>query len=301
MIGKTLAFGLVLILGVNFVIVPVGSHDEPHSIQSLEESIHAGAIPTFLAFKSLESISADATRDDIAVLAKKRFGNHPQLEEWTQLCFRLRRQGYAPLSVLKRFAELQVQMLTDVDAEKNAEQILAYQGALKEIEDIRQIDNNAEEIAGISIQYDLPFESNAAPTITGTPPSPSERWERVAAADKWERTALKHLAEFNALKKNDIASARTELLEIAKIRFGTHILADEWIPLYFRLSREGKGRISDIKRFAELEMRMLTDIDAEKNAEQIQRHRQTLETYDKRIQTLKSEGKNPETLTVKFY
>ena len=295
MIRKTLAFGFVLILGISLVIAPAGSQNELHS-----ESTPADGIPSFLAFKSLESIPVDATRDDIAALAKKRFGNHPQLEDWIQLCFQLRRQGYALLTDLKRFAELQVEMLTDVDAEKHAGQILAYQGALKEIEAISQMPIKAEVPAGMPIQYTLPFETIAAVTFTGahTHISPSER---VAAADKWERAALKHLAEFNVLKNNDIVAARTELLEIAKIRFGTHILADEWIPLYFRLSREGRGRISDIIRFAELEMRMLTDIDAEKHAEQIQRHRQTIETYDKRIQILKGEGKNPETLTVKFY
>lgn len=284
MFGKILTFGFVLILGVNFVITPARSHDAPHEGTS-----------SFSAFKSLESIPEDATHDDIAVLAKKRFGNHPQIDKWTQLCFRLRRQGYAPLPDLKRFAELQVQMLTDVDAEKHAEQILAYQRALKEIEIISQMVNDIEVPPGFEPQYTLPFEIGIH-----TQASPSERWERAAAVDKWESAALKHLAEFNMLKKSDIAAARTELSEIAKIRFGTHILADEWIPLYFRLSREGNGRISDIIRFVELEMRMLTDIDAEKHAEQIQRHRQTIETYDKRIQTLKSEGKNPETLTLKF-
>ena len=295
MIRKTLAFGFVLILGVSLVIAPAGSQNEPDA-----ESTPADGIPSFLAFKSLESIPVDATRDDIAALAKKRFGNHHQLEDWIQLCFQLRRQGYAPLGALKRFAELQVEMLTDVDAEKHAEEVLAYQGALKEIEAISQMSIKTMVSAGMPSQYKLPFEALAAVTFMGTHThiSPSEK---VAAADKWERAALKHLAEFNVRKNNDIVAARTELLEIAKIRFGTHILADEWIPLYFRLSREGKGRISDIIRFAELEMRMLTDIDAEKYAEQIQRHRQTLETYDKQIQTLKGEGKNPETLTVKFY
>lgn len=299
MISKTLTFGLVLILGVNFVIAPAWSHDTDQPTKSLESTTAEGTA-SFLAFKSLENIPADTTRDNITVLAKKRFGNHPQLEEWTQLCFQLRRQGYAPLAVLKRFAELQVQMLTDVDAEKHAEQILAYQRALNEIESIRQISHNTEVPAGTVRQYMLPFATFAAPTITGTHPSPLGS-RRVAAADKWKREALKHLAEFNVLKNNDTAAARTKLSEIAKIRFGTHILADEWIPLYFRLSREGKGRISDIKRFAELEMRMLTDIDAEKYAEQIQRHQQTLETYDKHIQTLKSEGKNTQVLTFKFY
>lgn len=288
MIGKTLTFGLVLILGVNFVIAPAGSEDKPQ--------------PILLAFKSLESIPAAATRDDIAALAKKRFGNHPQVDDWTQRCFQLRRNGRAPLSVLKRFAELQVQMLTDVDAEKYAEEIRAYQGALKEIEGLSQMSNNAG-VAAATFHFQLPFTENTAAaskpensrTIIFTRPSPG-----AAAADKWEKAALKHLVQFNALKEKAPAAARTELLEIAKIRFGTHILADEWIPLYFRLSREGKGRISDIKRFAELEMRMLTDIDAEKHAEQIQRHRQTLETYDKQTQTLKSKGENPETVTVDF-
>lgn len=291
MIRKKLTLGLVVILlAVSFGIDPAGSEDQPQ--------------PILLAFKSLESISADATRDDIAAFAKKQFGNHPQIDDWTQFCFKLRRSGRGRISTLKGFAELHIHMLTDVDAEKHAEEILAYTGALQEIEKLSQmLAKNGAPLA--SSYFSLPFSEIVARLPKKTSPGITYRLpygaSKVAAVDKWEKAALKHLVQFNILKEKDTYAARSKLLEIAKIRFGAHSLADEWIPLYFRLTRDGKGRISDMKRFAELEIRMLTDIDAEKHAEQIQRHQQSIETYDKQIQTLKSEGKNPETLTVKFY
>ena len=274
MLRKTLIFGFLLVLGFSFQIDAVDSDNSPKQI--------------LLAFKSLENIPADASHGDIATLAKKRFGSHPQVDDWTQLCFRIRRDGHASLPMLKRFAELQIQMLTDVDAEKHAQQILAYQGALEEIEVYNQMFGQMFGKTAAKNHLQLPFDANTTPIPKGahtfifTPPS---ALGRAAAIDKWNSAALKHLMKFNTLKKSDPA-ARDELLEIAKIRFGTHILANEWIPLYFRLARDGKGRISDIKRFAELEIRILTDIDAEKHAEQIQQHRHTIEKYEKQVQTL---------------
>ena len=286
MIRKKLTLGLVVILTVSFGIIRAGSEDKPR--------------PILLAFKSLESIPADATSDGIAAFARKQFGNHPQVDDWTQLCFKIRQSGRGRLSTLKEFSELHIHMLTDVDAEKHAEEILAYKGALKEIELLNQMlaKNGASPARSY---FSLPFSESVDRLPQKTASDITSRASKVAAVDKWEQTALKHLAQFNLLKEKDTSAARSKLLEIAKIRFGSHSLADEWIPLYFRLTRDGKGRISDIKRFAELEIRMLTDIDAEKHAEQIQRHKQTLENYDKQIQTLKSEGKNPETLIVTFY
>ena len=286
MIAKTLTFGFVLILAGCFLIVPAGSNDD-------------GA-PNLSAFQSLEDIPADTTREALVVLAKKRFGNPPEIDEWTRLCFSLRRDGHGEISVLKRFAELHVQMLTDADAETYAEEIRAYQGALKEIEDLSQMINNPGSKSKISLQ--LPFAANTAAASQPGKSRPllfSSRPESFAT-DNWEKAALKHLVQFNTLKEKAPAAARPELLEIANIRFGTHILVDEWIALYFRLSSEGNGRFSDLQRLAELEIRMLTEIDAETHAEQIQLHRQTLETSNRQIQILKSKGVNPETLNVNF-
>lgn len=75
---------------------------------------------------------------------------------------------------------------------------------------------------------------------------------------------------FHQLLKTDANAARAELQKVAPIMFDGHPLVDEWIPLYFRIIREGTEYLSDIKRIHELEIRMLMAIDTEKHAEQIQ-------------------------------
>ena len=237
-----------------------------------------------LAFRSLEKIDPDATYTEIAAIAKDRFGEHPHADKWTELCFLLRRDEKGTISELRRFAELEIQILTDIDAEKHSEAIEAYQGALKELDDLSTMFQKQGIPIDVS-QVTLPLGEDETPD---------------SHLDQWEEAALKHHAKFKILKETDPAEARIQLLEIAKIRFGLHPLTDEWIPLYFRLSRDGNGRISDIIRFAELEIRMLTDLNVENYKEQIQQHRKTLKKYDQLIKTLKSQGKNPDTVIVDF-
>lgn len=88
------------------------------------------------------------------------------------------------------------------------------------------------------------------------------------------------LETFHKLLKTDVDAARAELQKVASTVFGGHTLADEWVPLYFRIIREGTEHLSDIKRIHELEIRMLMAIDAEKHAEQIQYHREALKHYE---------------------
>ena len=88
------------------------------------------------------------------------------------------------------------------------------------------------------------------------------------------------LKTFKKYLPTDLSAARTELQNVAKKLFGEHTLAEEWVPLYFRLSREGTEHLSDLKRVSELEIRMLTDINAQTYAKQIQHHRETLAHYD---------------------
>ncbi len=90
-----------------------------------------------------------------------------------------------------------------------------------------------------------------------------------------------YLEAFKKYLPTDLSAARTELQNVAKKLFGEHALAEEWVPLYFRLSQEGTEHLSDLKRVSELEIRMLTDIDAQTYAKQIQYHREALEHYDK--------------------
>lgn len=117
------------------------------------------------------------------------------------------------------------------------------------------------------------------------------------AQDKQDRRIL---LAFRSLEKIDPDATYTEIVTIAKDRFGEHPHADKWTELCFLLRRDEKGTISELRRFAELEIRMLTDLNVENHTEQIQQHRQTLKKHDQLIKTLKSQGKNPDTVIVDF-
>ncbi len=90
---------------------------------------------------------------------------------------------------------------------------------------------------------------------------------------------VEHLKTFQNLLRSDPEAAGIELENVANKLFGKHILSKEWVPLYFRLSRDGTQHLSDIKRLSDLEIRMLTAIDAEKYAKQIQHHKAALTQF----------------------
>ena len=287
-------FVIVIVLGLMLLSVeffsPSQSHELEKTTQQSHADMHDASEPThaytrvtrkkmFTAFRSpLENIAPEATRTDILAIAKHLFGTHPLADEWVSLCFHLRRDGKGSLSELKRFAELQIQMLSDLDAEKHTQEIEAYQVALEELDQVSQI---YKQVKGVV----LPLRSPE---------------ELTAAAHGWDSEALKHLVKFNSLKKTNPEAARAKLSEIAKIRFGTHALVNEWIALYFRLIREEKGLISDVKRVSELEIQMFTDASAKKYAEPIEHHQKALKQYDELVKTLTKQGKNLETVKVDF-
>ena len=241
-------------------------------------------VPMLIAFRSLEKLDADATRDDISVYAKKRFGAHRLADEWTELGLRLRREGQGKIRDLRRFATLEIQILTDVSPEKHTPHIEAYREALDQLDRLEKR-FKTDDKPGDQIVLALPLRANEAPE---------------PFFYRWNEAALKCLARFESLKVKAPDAARNQLSEIVKIRFGTHDLTAEWIALYFRLSRHGKGQLSDLKRLVELEIRMLTDVSPEKHAEQINRHRQTLKTYDELMTALKNRDKDPETVLMDF-
>ena len=82
----------------------------------------------------------------------------------------------------------------------------------------------------------------------------------------------KHITAFKSLRLTDPEAARAELFKAAKIRYREHPLVDEWVELVFHLSRDGKGSILTLKRVLELEIQMLSDVDAKKHAKQIEKH-----------------------------
>ena len=104
-----------------------------------------------------------------------------------------------------------------------------------------------------------------------------------------------HLETFKKQLSTDPSAARAELQNVAKKLFGEHTLVEEWVPLYFRLSRVATEHLSDLKRLSELEIRMLTDINTQTYAKQIQHHREILEHYDELAKNFEDTNPTPET------
>ena len=87
------------------------------------------------------------------------------------------------------------------------------------------------------------------------------------------------LTTFQKLLKTDAKAARAELQQVANTLFGGHRLAEEWVPLYFRISQNGTEHPSDAKRVSELEIRMLTEINFKKYSVQIHRHQEAFQRF----------------------
>ena len=116
----------------------------------------------------------------------------------------------------------------------------------------------------------------------------------------WNDEALQHLTAFQSLLSTDIEAARATIAEIAKVRFGPHPLADEWSELFFRLYRDRKGLILDVKRYWELEFQLLSDLDAETDAKDRQEYQLGMKQIDLLIKMIESQGGDPETTEADF-
>ena len=116
----------------------------------------------------------------------------------------------------------------------------------------------------------------------------------------WNDEALQHLTAFQSLLSTDIEAARATIAEIAKIRFGSHPLAGEWSELFFRLYRDRKGSILDMKRYWELELQLLSDLDAKTYAKEIQEGQLDMKQIDLLIKMIESQGGDPETTEADF-
>ena len=127
-----------------------------------------------------------------------------------------------------------------------------------------------------------------------------DRNAKAAEDHGWNDEALQRLTAFQSLLSTDIEAAHATIAEIAKIRFGFHPLADEWSKLFFRLYRDKKGSILDVKRYWELEFQLLSDLDAETYAKGIQEGQLGVKQIDLLIKMIESQGGNPETTEADF-
>ena len=136
-----------------------------------------------------------------------------------------------------------------------------------------------------------------SPAVNETTPTMNEhRYTPVELISS--RIWAKQLQTFQKRLETKPDTAGTELKKVAQKLFNGHPLAEEWVPLYLRLSRDGTDYLTDIQRVSELEIRMLTAINADKHALQIQQHQaaikehETAATYTRFFDKLSPEAKN---------
>ena len=232
----------------------------------------------FTAFKSLEQIEVDATLRDVSVFAKKQFGDHLLADEWVKRCLQLRRHKKGTATDLRRFAELYIQIMSDVDATKYAQEIVAYQVTLTELGRVAEL--NRDAIYALPLDIDVSSDAR-------------EEQTQIIVTYDWDPTMRKQLEGLHTSNQKNARGARAKISTVAQIRFENHSLTDEWRALYFRLSRDGKGTLSDVRRLSELEIRMFTEIDPEEYAAPIEKHHRLMRLYDKFIKQFKDAGKNP--------
>lgn len=116
----------------------------------------------------------------------------------------------------------------------------------------------------------------------------------------WNEEALQRMSVFDSLLSTDPVAARAAMTEVAEIRFGKHPLADEWSELGFRLFRDRKANVLEIKRYLELEVQLLTAVDAETHAKAIREYQVGLAQLAMLIQVIKSQGDDPASIKAEF-
>ena len=210
-------------------------HSDEHSHTKGADTVKWGE--HFITFQQLLNLKQglQAARAELQNVAKKLFREHTLTEEWGHLYFRIRSEGTKHLSDIKRVYELEIRMLTAIDAEKHANQIQLHQEALKHCKDLHKV---------IS---DQTFKKSIT-TI---------------------KVASGAIMTFYQLLPDNPEAASAVLDIFAALTFGNHPLSEEWKKLFFRLSRDKEATFSEAIRVFELKKQMLTDIDTEKYANEI--------------------------------
>lgn len=234
-------------------------HSDEHSHTKEADTVPWGE--HFITFQQLLNLEKDsqAAHVELQNVAKKLFVGHILAEEWVALYFRIRSEGTKHLSDVKRVYELEIRMLTAIDAEKHAKQIQLHQEALKHCKDLHKVID------------DQPFKKPISTTKTSD---------------------VVNNAFFQLLPDNP-ETARAVLDIFATLVFDNHRLTEEWKELYFRLCRDKKATFSEAIRVFELKKQMLTDINTEKYANEIKNLANVIE-QSKSVQKILERQGNPD-------
>ena len=228
---------------------PNSTHSQPYRIN---DTLWAEHLDTF---KKRLPTDPSAARTELRNIAKKLFGGHTLTEEWVPLYFRLSLEGTEHLSDLKRVSELEIRMLTDVNAQTYTKQI---QHHLETLEHYNELAKQKE------------------PSKTG----------KVSDT----KTGREHYKAFHELLPTDPEAARAELTAFSTLAFHGHPLTKEWEELFFRLSREKEATVPEMLRLFELKKQMLEDHSPEKHAKEIENLETAIKDLKSMSKLLKRQG-----------
>ena len=214
----------------------------------IDDTLWAEHLDTFK--KRLPTALATA-RTELQIVAKKLFGGHALAEEWVPLYFRLSREGTEHLSDLKRVSELEIRMLTHINAQEYTRQIQHYRKMLNHYDELKKMCEGAEPTLETREQDEQKEPSKTEVVSDST-------------------TGQEHYKAFHELLPTDPEAARAELASFSALAFHGHPLTKEWEELFFRLSREKEGTFPEIIRLLELKKQMLKDHSLEKHAKEIE-------------------------------
>lgn len=241
-------------------LLSLHTNDAHSRTQRVDDTLWAEPLQTF---KKLLKTNPDAARVELQNVAKTLFGEHILTEEWVPLYYRLNREGTDYLSDLKRMSELEIRMLTAVDAKKYAKQIKHHRERLI----------HYDELSKIAV--------DEAPT----PETRSSEEQEVSSKSVYE-----HSKAFHELLPTDPEAARAELAAFSVLMFHGHRLAKDWEELFFRLSREKVATLSEIIRLFELQKQMLKDHSTEKHAKEIEDLETAIRNFEPIRNALKLQG-----------
>lgn len=251
---------------------PNSTHSRPYRI---DDTLWAEHLETFKKRLPTDPLAA---RTELHKVAKKLFGKHTLAEEWVVLYFRLSREGTKHLSDLKRVSELEIRMLTDINAQTYAKQIQHHQEIL---EQYNKLAKNFEDTNPTPKTHEQ--DEQKVPPKTGKGSN--------------TKTGHEHYKAFHELLPTDPEAARAELTAFSALAFHGHPLTKEWEELYFRLSREKEGTLPEAIRLFELKKQMLEDHSSEKHAKEIE----SLETSIRNLKSISPVLKAQGTLDTKKF
>ena len=188
------------------------------------------AVP-FETFDEHLMIDPEKAHTELENVAKKIFRGHLLAKEWIPLYFRICRDGTEHFSDIQRVSELEIRMLTTIDSKKHAKYIRQHQVVLERYKKDRTQAPSEKK------QVDL---------------------QKLRSSKKLRAEAIdKHAAAYEKLLPTDLDAARAELVKYAQVTFGEHGLREEWIALYFRLTRAKKSTMSEMVQVLSLAKQML--------------------------------------------